>query len=238
MNSKLINQTANTNSAQTSLPRKYWPVTQDEEIRAYLKLADDHLEAIGFTEHGIRHGSRVANSAFQILNQLGHSETEQELAWLAGFLHDMGNFVCRANHGQTGAALLYPILRKHELDPHDLGLVLSAVGNHEEQYGQVYNAICAAVVIADKADVHRSRVRNFDPGKHDIHDNVNYAVTSSSLVIDIEEKTITLELELDPGIASVMDYFEIFMSRMVMCKNAAAYLGCAFVITSNGTRLS
>ncbi len=238
MNSKLINQPANINSADITPPRRFWPVTQDEEIRAYLKLADDHLEAIGFTEHGVRHGSRVGTSAYEILNKLGRSTAEQELAWLAGFLHDIGNFICRANHGQTGAALLYPILRKYEFEPHELGLVLSAVGNHEEQYGQVYNAICAAVVIADKSDVHRSRVRHFDPDKHDIHDNVNYAVTRSALVVDAAARLITLELELDPEIASVMDYFEIFLSRMVMCKSAAEQLGCKFVITSNGMRLS
>ena len=238
MNSNLKNPIVNTTSQASNPPRLYWGITQDEEIRTFLKLADDHLEAIGYTEHGIRHGSRVAGNAQAILQQLRFSETDQELAWLAGFLHDIGNFICRTNHGQTGAALLYPVLAKHGLKPHDLGLVLSAVGNHEEQYGQVYNAICAAVVIADKVDVHRSRVRDFDPEKHDIHDNVNYAVTSSALEVDVPGKVISLELELDEDIASVMDYFEIFMSRMVMCRNAAEFLGCEFVIKANGTKLS
>ena len=235
MNSKLKNTSVHTSELNTNARRRFWSVTQDPEIRAYLQLADDHLEAIGFTEHGIRHGSRVADGAHQILSQLGRGDEEQELAWLAGFLHDTGNFVCRTNHGQTGASLLYPILQRLGLTPRELGLVLSAIGNHEEQYDQVYNSICAAVMIADKADVHRSRVRDYDPGKGDIHDDVNYAVTRSTLKVDSSLKVITLELELDPNIATVMDYFEIFMSRMVMCKNAAEYLGCTFVITSNGT---
>jgi uncharacterized protein len=230
----LMNTQGRANHAQ----RQFWQITQDIEVRAYLQLADDHLEAIGFTEHGIRHGSRVAQSSFDILQQLGSPVIEQELAWLAGFLHDLGNFICRTNHGQTGASMLYPILQRYELEARELGLVLSAIGNHEEQYGQVYNSICAAVMIADKADVHRSRVRHYDPGKGDIHDDVNYAVTRSTLIVDTELKVITLELELDPQIASVMDYFEIFMSRMVMCRNAAAFLGCEFCITANGTKLS
>lgn len=237
MNSNLKNSITNINSQAIHEQRRFWQATQDPEIRAYLKLADDHLEAIGFTEHGIRHGSRVARSAYEILQQLNCSEEEQELAWLAGFLHDIGNFICRTNHGQTGASMLYPILRRQDLEPHELGLVLSAIGNHEEQYGQVYNSICAAVMIADKADVHRSRVRDYDPGKGDIHDDVNYAVTRSTLVVNPQLKLITLDLELDPQIATVMDYFEIFMSRMVMCRNAAQFLGCEFSIMANGTRL-
>jgi metal-dependent HD superfamily phosphatase/phosphodiesterase len=210
-------------------------IRRDPEIDKFLKLADEHLGVLGFTEHGIRHGTRVAASAGMILRELGHSQEECELARIAGLLHDIGNFICRSNHGQTGATLLYPILRRFELTSRQLGVILSAVGNHEEQYGQVYNNVCAAVVIADKSDVHRSRVRAYDPAKGDIHDDVNYAVTRSVVRVDPAGKRIKLELHIDDHIASVMDYFEIFLSRMIMCRSASAFLGCEFAIEANGT---
>lgn len=216
----------------------YERIRQDPEIIEYLKLADEHLGAIGYTEHGARHGSKVGKWAGMILEQLGHDPTTCELARIAGFLHDIGNFVCRTDHGQTGANLLYPILRRYALTERQLGLILSAVGNHEEQYGQVFNNLCAAVVIADKSDVHRSRVRDYDPSRGDIHDDVNYAVTESKLVVEPELREIRLELVIDDKIASVMDYFEIFMERMVMCRNASEFLGCNFRITCNGTSIS
>ena len=216
----------------------YERIRQDPEIIEYLKLADEHLGAIGYTEHGARHGSKVGKWAGMILAELDHDHVTCELARIAGFLHDIGNFVCRTDHGQTGANLLYPILRRYALTERQLGLILSAVGNHEEQYGQVFNNLCAAVVIADKSDVHRSRVRDYDPSRGDIHDDVNYAVTESKLVVEPELREIRLELVIDDKIASVMDYFEIFMERMVMCRNASEFLGCNFRITCNGTSIS
>ncbi|MBN2082650.1 HD domain-containing protein [bacterium] len=212
-------------------------IINDPQIQAFLALADEHLGVIGYTEHGARHGSRVAKWAGSILHDLGHSSEECSLARIAGYLHDIGNFICRENHGQTGATLLYPLLCKYPMTERQLGLVLSAVGNHEEQYGQVYNSICAAVMIGDKSDVHRSRVRDYDPSRNDIHDDVNYAVTRSQLLVDPNVHEIKLELQIDNNIASVMDYFEIFMERMVMCRNASQFLGCSFRISCNGTSI-
>ena len=224
-----------TNGEESSLAER---VMGDTEITHYMLLADKHLAMAGYTEHGVRHGTRVGKGAAQILRELGYSDKECELAAVAGYLHDIGNFICRTNHGQTAAAMLYPILKRLGFSDIELGLVLSAIGNHEEQYGQVFNAICAAVVIGDKADVHRSRVRHFDPAKHDIHDNVNYAVTESKLVVKRDAKEIDLMLQIDDTIASVMDYFQIFIERMMMCRGAAAFLGCTFRIKCNGTVLS
>jgi metal-dependent HD superfamily phosphatase/phosphodiesterase len=216
----------------------YESIRDDPEIQAYLELADEHLGAIGYTEHGIRHATRVGKMAWQVLNDLGYPGEECELARISGFLHDIGNFICRTDHGQTGAGLLYPILRRFPLSHRQLGLVLSAIGNHEEQYGEVYNDICAAVMIADKSDVHRSRVREYDPSRGDIHDDVNYAVTESKLSINSGLKEIRLSLKIDDSIASVMDYFEIFLTRMVMCRSAAEFLGCDFNIECNGVAIS
>jgi metal-dependent HD superfamily phosphatase/phosphodiesterase len=213
-------------------------VIKDPEIIEFISLSDKHLGEIGYTEHGFRHCKRVSDWAGTILEELGYSAEESTMARVAGYLHDIGNFVCRTDHGQTGASLLYPILKSHGFNPGQLGLVLSAVGNHEEQYGQVFNNICAAVVLADKSDVHRSRVRDYDLSKGDIHDDVNYAVTESKLKVDPQLREIRLELTIDDTIASVMDYFEIFLERMVMCRSAANYLGCDFHITCNGTSIS
>ena len=213
-------------------------IQNDPEILEYLKLADEHLAAIGFTEHGIRHASKVGNWARAVLADLNYPAVDCELAQVAGYLHDIGNFICRTDHGQTGAAVLYVMLKRFDLAPRQLGLILSAVGNHEEQYGQVFNPICAAVVLADKADVHRSRVRDYDPSKGDIHDDVNYAVTKSELLVDADLREVKLVLEIDSSIASVMDYFEIFLERMVMCRSASKFLGCEFNIVCNGVGIS
>lgn len=213
-------------------------VVKNPEIIEFISLSDKHLGEIGFTEHGFRHAKRVADWAGMLLKELGYSDEDCAMAQVAGYLHDIGNFICRTNHGQTGATLLYSILKDHGFTSHQLGLVLSAVGNHEEQYGQVFNHICAAVVLADKSDVHRSRVRDYDPSKGDIHDDVNYAVTESKLEVDKGLRGIKLELTIDDTIASVMDYFEIFLERMVMCRSAANYLGYDFHIICNGTSIS
>jgi hypothetical protein len=254
-------------------------VEHDQEISQLLQIANEHLGVIGYTEHGLRHANRVASYAGMLLRELGHPPREIDLAMTAGYLHDIGNFIGRTNHGQTGAALLYSLLQRYELPTRGLALILSAVGNHEEQYGQVLNNVCAAVVIADKSDVHRSRVRNYDPAHHDIHDAVNYAVTKCNLWVeaggvlcrydedgklinpDCEvgpaellaqrngngqapkpdlhgPREIHLELTIDTQIASVMDYFQIFLSRMEMCRGAAQHLGCGFRLRINETFLT
>jgi metal-dependent HD superfamily phosphatase/phosphodiesterase len=217
---------------------RFTEVQRDIEINDFLKLSDEHLGAVGFTEHGLRHANRVASFAAKVLIELGHGDEEVDLARIAGYCHDIGNFICRTNHGQTGATLLYPVLKRYNFTDRQLGVILSAVGNHEEQYGQVFNAVCAAVVIADKSDVHRTRVRHWDPHTRDVHDQVNYAVTSCKLELVADLREIILQLRIDVGIASVMDYFEIFLSRMEMCRNAARFLGCEFKLTINETLLS
>lgn len=212
-------------------------ITSDPEVVQFLKLADQHLGIIGLTEHGFRHAKLVGKNAARVLFELGYNAEDVELARIAGYLHDVGNFVCRANHAQTGAILLFPLIRRYIDNDFQAGLILSAIGNHEEDSGQVSHAVSAAVVLADKSDVHRSRVRHFDPNLHDIHDQVNYSVTMSKLEIDSAKREIRLELELDSEFASVMDYFNIFLSRMTMCQQAAEILGCRFHIICNGTEL-
>jgi uncharacterized protein len=212
-------------------------ITSDPEVVQFLQLADQHLGIIGLTEHGFRHARLVGNNSARILTELGYSAEDVELARIAGYLHDVGNFVCRANHAQTGAILLFPLIRRYIDSDYQAGLIISAIGNHEEDSGQVSHAISAAVVLADKSDVHRSRVRHYDPALKDIHDQVNYSVTKSKLEIDSAKREIRLELELDSEIATVMDYFNIFLSRMTMCQSAAEILGCRFHITCNGAVL-
>lgn len=214
----------------------YEALRADEELAELIQLSDKYLGAIGYTEHGLRHAMKVGYFSALILQRLGYSAGEVELAQIAGFLHDIANFIARSNHGQTGAVLLYGLLRgRFGLSTEQLAIIMSAVGNHEEQYGNIFNAVCAAVVIADKSDVHRTRVRSYDRAKHDIHDDVNYAVTQSSLHVDPERREIRLTLSIDTAIASVMDYFEIFLSRMTMCRSAAQFLDCKFVIVANGS---
>jgi uncharacterized protein len=210
---------------------------RDPVVSAFLKLADQFLEAQGFTEHGFRHANLVGRIAHNVLHHLGADEELCELAAIGGYLHDVGNVVTRANHGLSSAWVAYDALRRLEVDPYRIGLVLSAVGNHEEQYGSSIGPVGAAVILADKADVHRSRVRRGADTASDIHDRVNDAVTSSFLRVDAQAQTITLELELDTSRSTVIEYFEIFLDRMIMCRRAARTLGCEFRITANGVPL-
>jgi metal-dependent HD superfamily phosphatase/phosphodiesterase len=216
----------------------YEQIRADQQLAGYIVLSDQSLAAIGFTEHGLRHAMKVGYWAATVLHQLVRPVEEVELAYIAGYLHDIGNFICRENHGQSGALLLHQLLPRFGLTQLQLGTVMSAVGNHEEQYGTVYNAVCGAVMIADKSDVHRTRVREYDKAKKDIHDDVNYAVTQSGLEIDAAAKVVRLELAIDTSISSVMDYFGIFFSRMMMCRAAAEFLGCKFQIVANGALIS
>jgi metal-dependent HD superfamily phosphatase/phosphodiesterase len=210
---------------------------QDEVVSAFIKLSDQFLGQLGFTEHGFRHANLVGRIAHNVLHHLGADRELCDLAALGGYLHDVGNVVSRANHGLSSAWIAYDALRRLDVDPYRIGLVLSAVGNHEEQYGSAIGPVGAAVILADKADVHRSRVRKDADTTTDIHDRVNDAVEHSFLRVDAEAATITLELQLDTVRSTVIEYFEIFLDRMIMCRRAARTLGCEFRITANGVPL-
>ncbi len=208
-------------------------VREDKTVAAFIDAADEFLEAQGYTEHGRRHAGLVGHIAFNVLTHLGHDKRSAELAAVAGYLHDVGNVVTRTNHGISSAFVAFHLLRELDVPPADIAYVMSAVGNHEEHYGESVSAIGAAVILADKSDVHRSRVRKNASIEMDIHDRVNYAVETSFLRVDPTAHTITLELAIDTQISQVLEYFEIFLERMVMCRRAARTLRCDFKITVN-----
>lgn len=195
------------------------------------------MDAIGYTEHGARHAERSAQMAGHILAALGYSARSSQLASMAAYLHDIGNVISRDSHHVSGAHIAFDFLREHGVPTDELTDVVSAIGNHEESAGAPITPIAAAVIIADKADVHRSRVQNSDASTFDIHDRVNWSAVDSGLVVDRETKSIGLELTIDTSMSSVMEYFEIFLDRMVMCRSAAEALGCQFELTINGQRL-
>lgn len=198
--------------------------------------ANENLGVIGYTDHGLRHAEIVARDARTILRRTGFSRREQELAAVSGYLHDIGNVVGRHGHAQSGALLAHSILTRLGATPQDTAIVMGAIGSHEDEgsMGDPVHTVSAALILADKADVHRSRVRQPDPLTIDVHDRVNYAATSSHLHIDPDAKTITLDLQIDTRIAPVMTYFEIFLPRMLMSRRAAEMLGYAFRIKING----
>lgn len=205
-------------------------------IKSFIDRSDKYLEALGYTEHGLRHVSLVAEISENILKRLNYSEKEQLLAKIAAYLHDIGNFLGRENHTTSGAIIAYTILKELNYSPEDISLVMEAISNHDEKTGFISNPITAAVVIADKSDAHRSRVRT-KPEFFDIHDRVNYAVEKSFLRVNEKNKEITLELTINTEISKPMEYFEIFLSRMVMCRNASKILNCDFHLDINGSRL-
>ena len=206
-------------------------------VKTFIRLADDYLGELGYTEHGFRHAKIVARDARKLLKGLGYEKREPERAAIAGYLHDMGNFISRAGHPQSGAAISYQILGELGMPYKEIGIILGAVGNHEEGIGQPVSPEGAALILADKADVHRSRVRNKDPETFDIHDRVNYAAESSVLSVDVQKRTLTLELLIDTALCKIMEYFEIFLERMAMCRRAAEFLDCQFRLVINGTEL-
>lgn len=218
-------------------PVKLEDVRGDHEVEVFVRKADENLGVLGYTEHGPRHCAMVADVARAVLLRLGYPERAAELAAVAGYLHDIGNGINRLDHGIGAALLSRHILERLGMGPDEYAEVMVAIGNHEEEYGQAVSPLAAAVILADKSDVHRSRVRILDPDTDDIHDRVNMATTRSTLEVDPEAHAITLELEIDTGIIQVMQYFEIFLDRMVMCRRAAEFLGCRFGIVINGTRL-
>ena len=215
----------------------YASLKHNEEIRTYIKRADESLRALGFTEHSFAHVTRVSEVAAEILEQLGYDAHTIELTKIAGYLHDIGNLVNRVDHSQSGAVMAFRILDRMGMPPEDIATVVTAIGNHDEGTGVPVNAVSAALILADKSDVRRTRVRNEDFATFDIHDRVNYSVTASKLVLDTEQKTATLTLSIDTEVASVMSYFEIFLGRMVMCRKAADKLGLQFKLNINGQML-
>ena len=215
----------------------YEEIKNNEAIRTYITRADESLKALGYTEHSFAHVMKVAENASYILRTLGYSEREIELAEIAGFLHDIGNLVNRVDHSQSGALMAFRILDNLDMSPYDLAEVVTAIGNHDEGTGVAVNPVSAALILADKTDVRRSRVRNTDVTKFDIHDRVNYSVESSEVSINEDKTQIILSLKIDTKISSVMDYFEIFLGRMVMCRNAAEKLGLSFKLVINGQHL-
>jgi metal-dependent HD superfamily phosphatase/phosphodiesterase len=211
-------------------------VKADPEVQALVLHADRNLGAIGYTEHGHRHVGLVANIARNILKKMGFDRRQQELAAISGYLHDIGNVVSRIDHARTGALLAHRILTRMGASPEDTAIVMGAIGSHEDEghLGEPVHAVSAALILADKSDVHRSRVRNTDLTTFDQHDRVNYAATSSFLRVDPEAKSVTLELQIDTEMAPVMHYFEIFLPRMLMSRRAAEALGYTFHIKING----
>src|SRR5439155_20181581 len=200
---------------------------QDRSISTFIASADRVMEGLGYTEHGFRHANLTGRIAFNVLARLDAPDRTANLACIAGYLHDVGNMVARQNHAQIGALLTYDAL-KERMGSADLATVMAAVGNHEEEGGEAVSPVAAAVILADKSDVHRSRVRKTADRATDIHDRVNYAVEQSFLRVDSSARTITLELTIDTEISHVMEYFEIFLGRMMMCRRAAARLDCEF----------
>lgn len=207
-------------------------VKNDPAIQTYIKAADESLVALGYTEHSFAHVGKVLDNAARILEHLGYDEDTVELAKIAGYMHDIGNLVNRSEHSQSGAVMAFRILDKMGMNPMDIATVVTAIGNHDEGTGVPVNAVSAALIVADKSDVRRTRVRNIDTLAFDIHDRVNYSVTDSELELDGD--IIRLSLTIDTEIGSIIDYFEIFLSRMKMCTHAAKKLGLSFKLTING----
>ena len=216
---------------------KLQDVKQNPEVEALIKGAQKQLNALGYTEHGHRHISIVAKRAGDILEKLGYPERTIELARIAGYLHDIGNCVNRVDHAHSGAIMAYQILKEMGMPVEERTEIMMAIGNHDENTGTAISEISAAIILADKSDVHRDRVTNTNLATFDIHDRVNYAVTNASLELDAETRKIKLELKIDREICPVLDYFEIFMDRTMMSKYAAKYLNIWFELVINDTKL-
>ena len=210
-------------------------VKNNPDIRAYISKADESLIAMGYTEHSFAHVTKVATTAAEILKTLGHSEHEIELVKIAGFLHDIGNIVNRIDHAQSGAVMAFRLLDRMNMPPEDIATVVTAIGNHDESTAFPVNSVAAALMIADKTDVRRSRVRNRSVAQFDIHDRVNYSVTASD--VKITQESILLELTIEQEYCTVLEYFEIFMSRMLLCRRASEALGVEFRLYINGQRM-
>ena len=212
-------------------------IKNDEQIRTYIAKADEALAALGYTEHSFAHVTKVARFAKELLLELGYGNRKAELAWIAGYLHDIGNVINRIDHAQSGAVMAFRILDHLGADAGELSTIISAIGNHDESTAYPVNEVAAALILADKTDVRRSRVRNGDFSTFDIHDRVNYAVVESSAKLTEDRKAILLCVEIDTEISPVMDYFEIFLDRMLLCRKAAEKLGLRFQLEINRQRI-
>ena len=212
-------------------------VRSDAAVRTYIARADMTLEALGYTEHSFAHVTLVAERAAYILQALGYDSRTVELTKIAGYLHDIGNVINRVDHSQSGAVMAFRILDRMDFPPEEIAIIISAIGNHDEGTGIPVNEVAAALIIADKSDVRRSRVRNPEDVSVDIHDRVNYSATHSELAVDPEGKTLTLEIQVDTAISSPMEYLEIFMKRMLLCRSAAEKLNLRFSLRINGQTL-
>lgn len=215
----------------------YEEIKQVEEIKIYIRQADEALQALGYTEHSFAHVTCVAERSGNILETLGFPARTVELAKIAGYLHDLGNLINRVDHSQSGAIMAFRILDHMHFPPEEIGQIVSAIGNHDEGFGVPVSALAAALILADKSDVRRNRVRNQDISTFDIHDRVNYSVTKSELKINEAHTIIKLKLHVDTRYSSVMDYFEIFLQRMILCRKAADKLGLEFKLIINEQQL-
>ena len=215
----------------------YEDVKNSEDIKTYKQKADEALSALGYTEHSFAHVGIACARCTYILEMLGKDAREVELARIAAYMHDIGNLVNRVDHSQSGAVMAFRILDKMGMDASETAAVVAAIGNHDEGTGVPIDDISAALIIADKSDVRRSRVRNTDIASFDIHDRVNYSATSSSLIISEDKTEIALSLEIDTQFGSIMDYFEIFLDRMILCRKAAEKLDLRFRLVINGQPL-
>ena len=212
-------------------------IRKNPEIKTYIERSNEVLGAVGFTEHGFPHALRTSDIASRILRELGYDARTCELAQIAGYMHDIGNLVNRHYHAQNGACLAFQILSRLGFSPDETAQIVSAIGHHDEKTAAAVSPIAAALILADKSDVRRSRVRNQETVSSDIHDRVNFAVQKAELKIDTEEKTIILRMKIDTEICAVMDYFEIFPDRMMRCKKSSDYLGLKCELLINHSRL-
>ena len=212
-------------------------VLANEEFRVYVEKGNELLGVLGYTDHSAAHTLKVGEAAAHLLTTLGYSEDTADLAHIAGYIHDIGNMVNRVDHAQTGAIIAFQLLTKMDMPPQDIAAIVSAIGNHDEGTGTAISPLSAAIIIADKTDVRRSRVRNTDFATFDTHDRVNYAVTSGGLTVDAATREVLLTITIDSSICSVIDYFEIFLSRMLMCRRAADMLKASFGLIVNGSRI-
>lgn len=212
-------------------------IKDNEEIKTYIEQADNTLKALGYTEHSFAHIGIVSENASYILKELGYDDRTVELSKIAGYMHDIGNVINRVNHALSGANMAFQLLDKLGVPPQEICQIISAIGHHDEGTAQPLSPMSAAVIIADKTDVRRSRVRNTDLITFDIHDRVNYAATKSSLHFNEDKSALVMDLTIDTDISSVMEYFEIFLERMLLCKRAAMYLGVKFKFIINGLKM-
>ena len=215
----------------------YDSIRRDKAVNTYIRKADEALSALGFTEHSFAHVGMVAENCRYILETLGYPERTVELARIAAHLHDIGNLVNRVDHSQSGAVMAFRILDNLGMDPEEISEIMAAIGNHDEGTGIPVSPMAAALILADKSDVRRSRVRNSDESTFDIHDRVNYSVRDSELTINEGKTRIQLRLSIDTHYCSVMDYFEIFLNRMILCRKAAEKLGLQFKLMINDQQL-